>query len=114
MFAKIVVLILCLGACASGLLVARHRSVQAAHELAAARLRIIESDAKLAELRAEIAARVTPQQVSGMAESIGETSPISHQQPPDPDERDEGGDQHPTRRTALGPNTPDADAPGAQ
>ena len=113
MFAKIVVLILCLGACASGLLVARHRSVQAAHELAAARLRIIESDARLAELRAEIAARVTPQHISGMAESIGETAPISHQQPPDREEQDNKRNDQP-QRTALGPTTPDADAPGAQ
>lgn len=108
MFAKIVVLILCLGACASALLVARHRSVQAAHELAAARLRIIESDAKLAELRAEIASRVSPQHISSMSETLGRTAPISHQQP---SESVDDVDNASPERTALGP---DPHAPGAQ
>ena len=79
MFLKIVVVILALGATASGLLVARHQRAQAAHELAAARLRILQADARLASLRARIAQRVSPAGIAEMAEEMGETVPLLSQ-----------------------------------
>lgn len=60
MFAKLVALILALGACGGGLLAMRQSRLQAAHELAAARLRLREHDERLLRLKAEIAGRTTP------------------------------------------------------
>jgi hypothetical protein len=80
-FAKLVVLVLSLvlGACA--LLAARQMRTQAAHELAAARLRILECDAKLWKLRAGIAARVTPDQIETLAARIGQMQPLIFEDP---------------------------------
>ncbi len=76
MFLKIVVVILALGATGAGLLVARHQRTQAAHELAAARLRILEADKKLASLRATIASMVSPDDIAQMVDELGETVPL--------------------------------------
>ncbi len=76
MFLKIVLVIVTVGAAGCGLLVARHQRAQAAHELAAARLRILRTDARLASLRAHIAVRVSPDGVAGMAEHLGPTVPL--------------------------------------
>ena len=76
MFLKIVLVIVAVGATAFGLLTARHQRAQAAHELAAARLRILRTDARLASLRAHIAVRVSPEGVAGMAEHLGPTVPL--------------------------------------
>jgi NAD(P)-dependent dehydrogenase (short-subunit alcohol dehydrogenase family) len=80
MFLKIVVVILALGATGAGLLVARHQRAQAAHELAAARLRILEADKKLASLRARIASMVSPDDIAQMVDELGETVPLLGQQ----------------------------------
>ena len=50
MFIKIVLVIVAVGATGIGLLVARHQRAHAAHELAAARLRILPADARLAPI----------------------------------------------------------------
>lgn len=63
MFAKLVALILALGACGGGLLAMRQSRLQAAHELAAARLRLREHDERLLRLKAAIAARTTPPEI---------------------------------------------------
>lgn len=76
MFIKVVLVIVAVGATGFGLLVARHQRAQAAHELAAARLRILRADARLASLRAHIAARVSPEGVAEMAEHLGPTVPL--------------------------------------
>jgi len=76
MFLKIVVVILAMGATGAGLLVARHQRAQAAHELAAARLRILDADEKLASIRARIASMVSPDGIAEMARELGETVPL--------------------------------------
>ena len=63
MFAKLVALILAFGACGGGLLAMRQSRLQAAHELAEARLRLREHDERLLRLKAEIAARTTPPEI---------------------------------------------------
>jgi hypothetical protein len=75
-FAKILAVILCLGACACILLAARHARIRAAHDLAEARLRIVRSDQELWRLRAEIAGHVTPARVERLAAALTPLRPI--------------------------------------
>jgi hypothetical protein len=75
-FAKLVVLILSVGACACVLLAARQVRVQAAHDLADARLRVMQRDNELWELRARIASRVTPANIQRVAARISPLKPI--------------------------------------
>ncbi len=63
MFAKLVALILGFGACGGGLLAMRQSRLQAAHELAEARLRVERHELRVRELRAQIAERITPERV---------------------------------------------------
>ena len=56
MFAKLAVLIVSLGLCACGLLCLRQMRTQAAHELAEARLRVLQRDNEFWRLRTAIAA----------------------------------------------------------
>lgn len=67
MFAKLVVLILTIGAVAATLLAARQQRLQAVHETAEAMRRITEHDRTLWRLRSEIAERVTPGKVRKLA-----------------------------------------------
>lgn len=82
MFAKLVALILALGACGGGLLAMRQSRLQAAHELTAARLRLREHDERLLRLKAEIAERTTPPSVGWMLEearlsnAVGPLDPV--------------------------------------
>lgn len=76
MFAKVVAVILSLGFCACVLLAARQARIQGAHDLAEARLRIIQRDQELWKLRARIAARVTPDRVQRLATALTPLRPI--------------------------------------
>jgi hypothetical protein len=80
-FSKLAVLILSLALGACVLLAARQMRIQAVHELAAARLRILEADARLWKLRARIAERVTPQSIETMAEQFGKMRPLIFEDP---------------------------------
>jgi hypothetical protein len=75
--ARVIVLIVSLGGCAAVLLAARQARVQAAHDLAEARLRIVERDHELWRVRARIAARVTPQHVQQVAAALTPLKPIA-------------------------------------
>jgi hypothetical protein len=75
----VVILSLILGACI--LLAARHMRIQAVHELAAARLRILEADARLWKLRARIAERVAPQHIRALASQMGPMRPLIFEDP---------------------------------
>lgn len=70
MFAKLVALILALGACGGGTLAMRQSRLQAAHDLTETRLRLREHDERLLRLRAEIAARTTPPAVGEMVAQL--------------------------------------------
>ena len=70
MTARGVVLILSVGAVALALLSYRQMRLQAMHELAEARLRQADHDKRLWELRAEISALVTPEQVGVLPVSV--------------------------------------------
>jgi hypothetical protein len=76
-FAKVAVLILCIGLGACALLAARQMRTQAAHELAEARLRLMQRDNELWRLRAAIAARVTPERVQQLATKLSSLKPIA-------------------------------------
>jgi hypothetical protein len=80
-FPKLAVLILSLALGACILLAARQMRIQAVHELAAARLRILEADARLWKLRSAIAAKVTPQQIEAMASGLGPMRPLIFEDP---------------------------------
>ncbi|TVQ63125.1 MAG: hypothetical protein EA378_02200 [Phycisphaerales bacterium] len=71
MFAKLVVTILACGACGGALLSVRHARLQAAHEMAEARLRIRHHERDLQRMRAEISMRITPEQVEAMSVMLG-------------------------------------------
>ncbi|VAX42796.1 hypothetical protein MNBD_PLANCTO03-1770 [hydrothermal vent metagenome] len=70
MFAKIVVVILALGICACSLLALRQARLQAANELAEARLRVRTIDERVSIVRAVIAGSVTPEQVEEMTRQV--------------------------------------------
>lgn len=71
MFAKLVVLILTIGAVAATLLAARQQRLYAVHESAQAMRRIVEHDRTLWRLRSEIAQRVTPNKVRQLVNRFG-------------------------------------------
>lgn len=77
MFAKLAAVIVSMGVVACILLAVRQQRVQAAHEMADVQRRVMEHDRTLWHLRAEIAARVTPEQVEKAAAGFGPTAPIS-------------------------------------
>ena len=70
MFAKIAVVILALGICACSLLALRQERLQAANELAEARLRVRGIDERVSIVRAVIAGYVTPEQVEDMTQQV--------------------------------------------
>ena len=70
MFAKLVAVVLVLGACGCALLALRQSRLQVASELAQTQLRIEQEDERLWVLRARIAERVTPEQVEQMASDV--------------------------------------------
>lgn len=76
MFARLLAVILTLGVCACVLLAARQARIQAAHDLAEARLRIVRRDQELWKLRARIAAHVTPERVQRLAGGLTPLRPI--------------------------------------
>lgn len=81
MFSKLAVLILSLALGACILLAARQMRIEAVHELASARLRILEADARLWKLRARIAEEVTPQHIEQMAAQFGAMQPLIFEDP---------------------------------
>lgn len=70
MFAKIAAVILSLGVCACSLLALRQARLQAANELAEARLRVRGIDERVSLVRTEIAARVIPGEVEQMTAEV--------------------------------------------
>lgn len=80
MFAKIAVVILALGICACSLLALRQARLQAANELAEARLRVRTIDERVSIVRAVIAGSVTPEQVEEMTRQVATPMvPMAHQ-----------------------------------
>lgn len=77
MFTKIAVVIVCLGICACTLLALRQARLQAANELAEARLRVRSIDERVSLIRSEIAPHVTPEQVEQMTVELdGSLGPL--------------------------------------
>ena len=77
MLAKLCALILSIGVVACGLLAIRQMRVLAAHDMADVQKRIAKHDRELWKLRAEVARRVTPEQVRELAAKFGPLTPIS-------------------------------------
>jgi hypothetical protein len=71
-FAKLVVVILMCGVGGGSLLSMRQMRMQAAHEMAESRLRVRAHERELQRVRAEISARVTPDQVRAVIELLGD------------------------------------------
>lgn len=71
MFAKLAAVIVAVGVCACTLLAMRQARLQAAHDLAEARLRVRAIDERVALRRAEIGRLVSPDEVRRMAEELG-------------------------------------------
>ena len=80
MFIKLVVMILVFGSSGVGLLSVRQSRLQAAHEMAEARLRVRLLDEQAGEVRTKIASMCTPDRVMGLLKdpSIYEPS-VFHQ-----------------------------------
>lgn len=74
MLAKIIVFILAMALVSAAVLVTRQLRTQALSEAAATRLRIVEADAALWRLRAEIAQRSSPSAVESLARQRGFTA----------------------------------------
>jgi len=75
-FAKLVAVVLALGACACALLALRQSRLEVASELAQTQLRIEREDERLWVLRARIAEKVTPSEVERMAADAGPLRPL--------------------------------------
>jgi hypothetical protein len=75
-FAKLVAVVVALGACGSTLLALRQSRLQVASEIAQTQIRINQEDERLWVLRAKIAERVTPEQVEQMASTVGPLRPL--------------------------------------
>jgi len=71
-FAKVAIVIVALGICACSLLALRQARLQAANELAEARLRVRAIDERVSRARTAIARLVTPDQVESMTEWMDE------------------------------------------
>lgn len=71
MFAKLLFLVLALGAIACMLLAARHERLTAAHRSAELHRRLIEQEQRLWALRGEVALRTRPEQVRALIERAG-------------------------------------------
>lgn len=102
MFAKLAAIILALGILGCTLLAMRQQRLQAAHELAEAQLRIRKSDEHLWFLRTQIARRLNPESIRGMATGAGPLRPIASPAPlivpeimgpPAPPKRADGGER---------------------
>ena len=76
MFAKLVVLTISLALSACALLCLRQMRTQSAHELAEARLRVLQRDNEFWRLRTQIAARVTPERIEQLAAKINPLKPM--------------------------------------
>ena len=76
MFAKLVAVVVALGACGCTLLALRQSRLQVASEIAQTQIRINQEDERLWVLRARIAERVTPEQVERMASTVGPLRPL--------------------------------------
>lgn len=66
MFVKLIVLILALGSTGVGVLSVRQSRLVASNEMTQARMRSRDLDRRSMELRAQIAARITPSQIRAM------------------------------------------------
>ena len=80
MFAKFVVLILVFGATGIGVLSVRQSRLQAVHEMAESRHRILQLDEKAGEIRTLIVKSATPQRVHRMLDAHGNFVPASSTQ----------------------------------
>ncbi len=76
MFAKLVAVVVALGACGCTLLSMRQSRIQIASEIAQTQIRINQEDERLWVLRARIAEQVTPAQVEQMAGSVAALRPL--------------------------------------
>lgn len=79
--AKAAVLVLAGGALACALLVLRQARLQAANELAEARLRVREYEERLTAIRAEISRMTTPESVASMAQEHPDFQPAAPREP---------------------------------
>src|SRR5207237_9800977 len=75
-FAKLVAVVLTLGACGCALLALRQSRLQVASELAQTQLRVQQEDERLWVLRARIAERITPSEVEKLAADVGPLRPL--------------------------------------
>lgn len=81
MLAKIICFILAMALVSAAVLVARQLRTQALSEAAATRLRIIEADAALWRLRAEIAQRTGPAAIDELAGGDARRRPLAGAEP---------------------------------
>jgi hypothetical protein len=81
MFSKLTFLIVALGVVGCALLALRQQRLQAASEMAQAQLRIRAADERLFELRSQVAARITPQQIEKLAVEAGGLRPATNDLP---------------------------------
>ncbi len=81
MFAKLVTMVIALGAIGCGVLAQRHARLQAGSEAAQARLRIAAADDSLRDLRAQVAAAVAPVEVERVASAAGPLRPATNDIP---------------------------------
>lgn len=76
---KLIVVVLTLAACGASLVALRQGRLDAAHELAASRLRTAQLDEHLSRVRVEIASQVHPAHVAQMVDRAGAFEPAVDQ-----------------------------------
>ena len=91
LFAKLVGVLLAAGACGCALLAVRQARMQAAHELAESRLRILELEQRLQLVRAEVAAHLHPEEIEQLAAHSGRFRPLAATRDTPPRDTEPGG-----------------------
>lgn len=81
--AKLITVILAVGAAGMMMLDLRQQRLQTMHDIAMVQRRMAEHDRELFRVRARIAAAVVPQQVEQLAARLGPTTPINVPLPDD-------------------------------
>jgi len=77
MFAKLLLIILVMGATACGLLVNRQHRIEAAHETVALHQQLLDQEQRLWKLRCEVSCRCRPQQLNlALARLGGSWAPV--------------------------------------
>ncbi len=75
MFARLLVIVIAAGATGLGVLTLRQQQLRAGHELAQARLELMQAEERIRRVRVRIAEQTSPENVRLLGDALGELVP---------------------------------------